>query len=396
MDSAAVAADDDLKCQGCKDILMSKRFNAPHRKLPYHARFRQIQTWLRRCLQDHPECSWGETSAQLPTRVLDLDLQDGSADIRLIDGNGKHEKYATLTYRWGPSPENIFKTTSANLQQNQSRIEIASPSFNNLFRDTVNFVRSLGIRYLWIDALCIIQYDHADWLAEASKMAMVYSGAYVTISASVSTSPEDRLLAYNDFLQPDLGPSSMYYEVNNGSLGKRGWCLQERCLSRRIIHFGDDQIHWECSRATLSEHLRLLTKPPEEHVLDPSSRLLLGPLAFRSRTGLEPELQCIGGPLSPQEGDSYSKWYDIMGDYTERTLTQESDTVPALLGLINVFMAATGDRMHMPSGLWRGDLAFGLLWRQQYGGRSSRDLRKACIPAAPSWSWLSVPGVVNW
>lgn len=396
MDSAA----DDGHCPGCEDQMKprdltarhaglwgSTRTSLPyrhHRKLPYQFRFRQIQSWMTGCIRYHEECRWSEASPQLPTRVLDLSLHDGTADIRLMNGHGKHGTYVALTYRWGPSPEAIFQTTSTNLQQNQSRIDISSPSFNHIFRDAISIVRSLGFRYLWIDALCIIQDDRSDWLAEASKMATVYSNAFVTISAAVSTSPDDRLVSHADFIYPSRGPQDMFDEVNSGTLAARGWCLQERCLSRRIIHFGKDQIYWECRRATHSEHL-LRPELEEGHVLEPSARILLGPLAFRS--------------LRWTEGGPYHHWYRVMNDYTRRHLTQESDSLPALLGLINAFMAATGDRMQLSSGSWRGDMAFGLLWSRQPAGRvrgNKREIGNEKDPTTPSWSWLSVPGEVRW
>lgn len=53
-------------------------------------------------------------------------------------------------------------------------------------QDAIQITRSLGIRYLWIDALCILQDldDPSDWLKESARMGDVYKFAYVTISAS--------------------------------------------------------------------------------------------------------------------------------------------------------------------------------------------------------------------
>lgn len=83
-----------------------------------------------------------------------------------------------------------------------------------------------------------------------------------------------------------------------------------------------------------------------------------------------------------------------MKDYTGRLLTKETDRIPALLGLINKFEAATGDSLHSASGLWRGDMVFGLLWSRERDYHS--DSTEVHRPDMPTWSWLSVAGMVEW
>ncbi|RSM05408.1 hypothetical protein CDV31_009560 [Fusarium ambrosium] len=51
------------------------------------------------------------------------------------------------------------------------------------FRDALNITRPLGIRYLWIDSLCIIQDDPEDWQAEAVQND-TYLGSANNIAAS--------------------------------------------------------------------------------------------------------------------------------------------------------------------------------------------------------------------
>ncbi|KAG6357492.1 hypothetical protein INS49_013369 [Diaporthe citri] len=159
--------------------------------MTYESRIQQSQDWLTKRLENHQACKWEELSPPLPTRVLQLGLGDGSDDVRLLDGQGIQGKYAALTlaYCWGPNSDVIFKTDSTNLVQNHVRIH--SQDLNLLFRATVKLLRSLGIMYLWIDALCIVQDSKSDWESEASKMAAVYSNAHLTVSASEATSPDD-------------------------------------------------------------------------------------------------------------------------------------------------------------------------------------------------------------
>ncbi|KAK4206045.1 hypothetical protein QBC37DRAFT_301586, partial [Rhypophila decipiens] len=93
------------------------------------------------------------------------------------------------------------------------------------FQDAIQVTRALGKKYLWIDALCIIQGPDGDWKSEAETMANIFACAYCTIAAGTLTT-----CAF-DFDK----------DVDRGTLMKRAWVLQERVLSRRIIHFTSAQ-----------------------------------------------------------------------------------------------------------------------------------------------------------
>lgn len=345
--------------------------------MTYNTRIQQIEAWLDHCLDTHQACKWDDPSPPLPTRVLQLDLGDGSDDVRLVDGRDREGKYAALTYCWGPNPDAIFKTTSNNLGPNQSRIGLAK--LNLLFREVIKMLRSLGVAYLWIDALCIIQDSLNDWENEASKMASIYSNAYLTMSASESTSPDDFQIPQYPDTEPDecLHPwDGLGHVVDHGALSKRGWCLQERCLSRRIVHLGSSQIHWECPGATYDEHFKKLHRA--HPVLLAHQRIMLGPRGF-----LNDDLLGMGR-------HPYRLWYAILGNYGKRSLSFEKDRIPALSGLIELFKRSTGDSM--VHGLWRADIPHGLIWsasRHDYATDSD-----AYEPTTlPSWSWIRAHSV---
>jgi hypothetical protein len=134
------------------------------------------------------------------------------------------------------------------------------------FQDAITTTRLLGIRYLWIDSLCIIQDDEEDWLRESVNMEKVYSSAYVTIAATSSKSDEGFLhrsptyfarlpdsveLRQAAFLSRMEGDFER--DVEKGELNQRAWVLQERFLSPRIIHFASAQTYWECGSGVLYE-----------------------------------------------------------------------------------------------------------------------------------------------
>lgn len=317
----------------------------------------------------------------MPTRVLDLGLTSQSQDIRLIESSSLPgpSKYAALTYCWGP-PDVIFKTTLANWDKNKSRIEFSK--LNRLFRETITLLRSLDIQYLWIDSICIVQndVDNRDWKREAPKMAMVYSNAFLTVSADASTRADDALFAglvsEPSQMGPDIPFTDMEMELTQCTLSTRGWCLQERCLSRRIVHFGTDLMFWECAGEAYSEH-KVQRYSSRRHDLNPAFKLLLGPHGFHGDSTRDP----------------YQQWYKLMYDYTQRGLTVKGDKETAILGLIDVFKKTTNDTP--VSGLWKKDLPNGLAW---FRCRDSPSVPPDDIQTStmPSWSWLGVSGNVLW
>ncbi len=110
---------------------------------------------------------------------------------------------------------------------------------------------ALGLRFIWIDSLCIIQDDENDKAIEISRMPEVYELAWVTISASSAWGCSDGFLT--DRTTIDKYTCAVQYRCRNGRLGSvllvpqdspradpldsRAWALQERLLSPRLIEF---------------------------------------------------------------------------------------------------------------------------------------------------------------
>lgn len=140
------------------------------------------------------------------------------------------------------------------------------------FQDAVTVTRALGVPYLWIDSLCIIQENEKDWESEATRMEEVFSSAYCTIAASRGTSSLSGFLgkrkprAYAK-IRTSGGPlylaeaiDDFHTDVEESELSKRGWVLQERALSRRTVYFTSTQIYWECGQGIFCETLAALRK----------------------------------------------------------------------------------------------------------------------------------------
>jgi hypothetical protein len=106
--------------------------------------------------------------------------------LKLVENSlGSEGQYIALSYCWGKSL--AYKTNMANLQKHKEDGGIKYTQLPKTLQDVVFLVRYLGIQYLWADCLCIIQDDTADWEHEASRMADVYSNAYLTIAATRSS-----------------------------------------------------------------------------------------------------------------------------------------------------------------------------------------------------------------
>ncbi len=133
------------------------------------------------------------------------------------------------------------------------------------FQEAIYVTRQLGVNYLWVDSLCIVQDDHEDWDLEARRMAAIYEGAYCTIAATAAKDgtggffvphqaqnlvrlpcrPNDEYSGHIYFGTKDKSAVKRMFQ---GPLNARGWVLQEHIFSRRLIHFAADQTYWECDK----------------------------------------------------------------------------------------------------------------------------------------------------
>ncbi|KAK0755315.1 hypothetical protein N5P37_012142 [Trichoderma harzianum] len=153
--------------------------------------------------------------------------------------------YAALSHRWTKETPSKSLLTSNFLDRKQNGMPIAN--LPRMMQDVVLVLHRLGIEYIWIDCLCIIQDDKDDWKREAALMASIYTNVELTVAASWKhhftwlgiESSADTMAAEN----PD-------YEW---PLLNRGWVYQEQLLSRRMLHFTQNELVWECFEETRCE-----------------------------------------------------------------------------------------------------------------------------------------------
>jgi hypothetical protein len=228
-----------------------------------------LRLWISDCDECHEKCP-PPANGPLPTRLIYLGSKDDPI-IRIYTPQPNDSlKYIALSHPWGPEPH--FCTYQSNIEEYKKSI-----SYQKLpatFQHTINITRQLGIQYLWIDSICIIQGEDGDFDQEAKKMEEVYSSAYCVLAASYAKSQcdgfikprtedrefltlgrRDKVAVYLCQFIDDFGA-----HVLESPLNKRGWVLQERALARRTIYFTDKQTYWECGGGVRCETLTKMDK----------------------------------------------------------------------------------------------------------------------------------------
>jgi hypothetical protein len=335
--------------------------------------------WAQSCSKDHLECSKHQDSGWYPTRLIEIDPK--TKDFWRLRHPAKDKievsKYMTLSYRWSKQP--FYKLTTRGLADFQSGQPIAD--LPQTFQDAMTVAKHFDVRYLWIDALCIIQDSEDDWETECAAMCQVYSNTYCNILATASTDPSGGLFRRRDphnIQIASITPKWEHYsptgqalrsidtlipddlfrkEIDSSVLDKRGWIVQERVLPPRVLHFADSQVHFECH---------------------------LGQKCEAMPGGLPKDLDYgrVGSPTyNPSE-----QWNYLLQQFTECALTKPGDKLTALSGLADRYARLLNDTY--VAGLWLSHIPWELTWKTYGGASRPKNYR------APSWSWASVDGTV--
>lgn len=172
-----------------------------------------------------------------------------------------------MSHAWGSKP---FLTLTSDAYHSFLR-EIPFNDLTKTFKDAIEITRRLGLDFIWIDSLCIVQGDEEDWEKESSLMANVYGGSTINIAASSAVDGSQgcflKPLYFSGGLQSRISVNgvSAIRNFHNGQvhddstvssyLATRAWTLQERLLAPRTIHLGDRGAFWECRTAVASEFL---------------------------------------------------------------------------------------------------------------------------------------------
>jgi len=314
-------------------------------------------------------------------------LRIGNNSIDLTE-DVNPDRYACLSHCWG-NAENLIRTTTQNRSEHiKTGVEIES--LPKTYQDALAVCKELEIHYIWIDSLCIVQDDESDWREQASRMADIYILAYVTIAAVraedasqglFNSNPESRIgsrlpdYPWAHVRQSFDLPGSYTSELNwlkqknvGKALYKRGWTFQELSLSRRVLHFGAQEVMWTCREATGCEgEPRGVPHLPERVTVNMS--------------GSSSSIQAL--------------WYRIVQGYSWRNLTFGKDKFPAIAAFASQVQTMNPGNRYV-AGLWENTLLFDLLWYCPIHGPDFVTPYPVKPGIIPSWSWASAKRPVYW
>lgn len=394
--------------------------------------FSFAQEKIKECLSNH-ECGRSSISRLLEIARLDLPkrLLDLGDNIKLVENVQSDWEYVALSYCWG-----VHEIKAINLKSNISN-STSTPDFLTRFsittastiaehmegipvgkipktiRDAIAITRRLGMRYLWVDCLCIVQDSESDWEAESPKMGSIYHRAKVTISVDrgenmdsgcFNTSDHVRSFSTNQpilkFWQRDFqsNAQAIYFReypagegvrvFNSTTFGKikklhddpfshslasrlesRAWCFQERVLSSRILHYSMSQLYWECDYCFEAEEPKL-----SFGVSKGFSQIYSSAFAAR-RLDLDVK----------NNVDLIMIWcYHSLEDYCGRKLTYSSDRLPAISSIARLFNLQL--RSEYVAGVFATEMHVGLAWAVQNPLPHPENVAQSHFP---SFSWVA-------
>jgi len=324
------------------------------------------------------------------------------------------KQWAALSYCWGT--DHSRKLTTSSLRDLQ--LGIALNELDATIRDAISITRALGIDYLWVDALCILQDGlKQDWTLQASQMREIYENSTITLVAADSISVVQGFLSLRNEHDVPLtwrldDPSSespcgghiqqVYVSKSrcpnddklDGPWTNRGWTFQESLLPNRLLFYSSSQMVWKCCQEIRYErgnrHNPMLEVAKE--FSDEGGRNFWGFDLFTKFKLMHWYLDLLGNSIARSQG-KYRLWYELVEGYSSRQLKYHSDRLVAISGLAARYGSALGNDQYL-MGLWRADIIRGLLWRVQEEKLLDHWTRSKVFSKefhAPSWTWVGVP-----
>lgn len=354
---------------------------------------------LNECMTSHPKCQDYKASEPplLPTRVINVGV-DGSDFVRIYTPKVlEREHYVALSYVWGQEGQPM--TNKSNIERFQLQ-GIPMEEVAQSTRDAVKVTRRLGLQYLWVDAVCIVQDDEDDKIHELQAMRGIYQNATLTISASRSKSALAGFTTCSPptgcqlpFLLPDgtMGsvtavPAQIQFgHIITRPIDQRGWTFQERVLSKRLLIFDYGELKWRCAtypvvdawwentnRTDTPENINMPGTHSERSVtsssmntpfnLESEDTLPLTPLAFNDH-GLMLDSICSQWSFLSDQRNSETRrrlWQSFVEEYSQRIFTRNEDRLPAIAGLIEALEMTWNDKCVV--GIWLSRLVEDLFW----------------------------------
>ncbi|ROW13657.1 hypothetical protein VPNG_04583 [Cytospora leucostoma] len=366
-------------------------------KLPQvgsNSHYEILRHWLDDCDHDHPQCKPTSEVPCLPTRLVYVGTRASPA-LRLYETKpGDNMKYLALSHPWGSPPH--YCTITTNIEKHKKGI-----IYDNLpttFQHAVAATRGLGVQYLWIDSLCIIQGPDGDFQNEAKRMEDVFSQADCVLAASSAAGQWDGFLTprearnYLKIQQNDRPPvylcdyiDDFNKHVRGSYLNQRGWVFQERALARRTIYFTSKQTYWECGGGVRCETMTKMHNTLESFLGDPNF----------------PKVA-----MESSHGGKIRLYQDLYMQYSRLAFTHAQDRPVAIAGLEQRLITSFG--VQGGFGVFEnskapGELRRSLLWHRAADVNSLEPINfrghrglAAGSTGPPTWSWMAYEGGIEY
>ncbi|PTB62630.1 HET-domain-containing protein, partial [Trichoderma citrinoviride] len=341
------------------------------------------------------------TTSMGPRRLLHLSGSTDAPQVRLEHNSGRGPllEYAALSYCWGGDQAVKLKDE---LVDSWTTKGIAYEHFPKTIQDAIWMTLALGLEYLWVDALCIIQDSDRDKAEQISRMAEIYEQAYVTISAARATAAPEGFL-HSRYMAGEQG-FRMPFTCADGQMSAvvlwqgrepdawepidtRSWCLQESILSPRVLEFGTHNVRLRCARSRADE-----------------AQLRCDGWVGRSKTFAQlsmtqPLVSSIDWASLAEPYRFAEAWRMLVSHYTRRGLGWYQDKLLAISAIARKMsrMADSSSnnnnkKKRYIAGLWAEHLGEMLLWHPNYGPDAKE--RRHATYVAPSWSWGACSGEI--
>jgi hypothetical protein len=361
-------------------VLERRPPNAPH-----GIDWATTRRWLEICQGSHRHCGPASIYHGRPDWLVDT-------NTHCIVAAGKLP-YACLSYVWGAAPGEMLNLT--NLSELQTERALASKCLPKTVNGAMVVVGMMGLRYLWVDRLCIVQDDVDAKQRQISAMADIYANAELTIIAAQGTdasfpllftdsalceggkTPSNKTLPkpYIDRRQYADTPTvraphedimnEMSTSLVSSAWYSRGWTWQEYLFSRRRLIFHDNTVNWDCHCASWHEGQTASQSPPGDYCT-----------------------RKLGAATS--NWPSFYRYARMVSVYNTRDLSYPEDVFDAFDGALSTLAPSFAGGFI--SGLPRLFFAAALLW-QPY-----TPIMRRRIPSSPdktnlpSWSWVGWQG----
>ena len=348
----------------------------------------RVGRWLETCQKTHTKCSV-QYEYWVPSRVIYV--RGNSEDpVRLCQRSSVPHgaPYATLSHCWGGVHTlNLTSTTMEAFLEG-----IAMTDLPATYKDAVSIARSLGIAYLWIDSLCIIQDSAEDWQRESGDMCKVYKHGLVNIATLHAENSHGGCFAPRNPRQTQpITVQSRWsicrdrlwtmmpmqnHEFTDSKLHRRAWVVQERALAPRVLSFGKRMVHWRCLERTTTDY--------EPHRFGEPWHIQIS----------DRDIDATG-----KTDAILTKWHTLVSEFTASGLSFEKDKLVAFAGIAKelqkVLEKTTGTPWKYLAGLWEPLFPMILLWERTNVSRPERVVpRRPEHYRAPSWSWAATEGDV--